>query len=390
MDQIVDPLIPITETAALADICAQLAGDRFVTVDTEFMRETTYWPKLCLIQMAGPSGEALVDPLADGLDLAPFYALMADTGVIKVFHAARQDIEIIYTAAGVIPQPLFDSQIAAMVCGFGDAIGYEPLIKSLLGHGIDKTSRFTDWSRRPLNAKQLAYALADVTHLREAFPILEKKLEKSGRSHWVREEMAILENPETYTTDPEHAWKRLKFNAGNKAARAVFMEIAAWREREAQMRDVPRNRVLKDDGLREIALQRPLDPQALERLRAVPNGFSKSSRAKGIFAAVKAGLDKPDAEIFKQADQSRKRPETAAVTEMLKVLLKLVSAEHDVAPKLIASVADLEAIAEDDEADVPALKGWRRELFGSQALELKAGRIALTLERGKPALVEFE
>lgn len=382
-------LTPITTTSRLEEICARFADDPFITVDTEFMRETTFWPILCLIQIAGASGEVLIDPLAEGLDLKAFYELMANEGVIKVFHAARQDIEIIHSQAGIIPTPLFDSQIAAMVCGFGDSIGYEALIRALLDKGIDKTSRFTDWSRRPLSQKQLTYALADVTHLRDVYPLLNTQIQESGRQHWVEQEMAILENPATYISKPEDAWKRLKFNANNKTARAVFMEIAAWRESEAQSRDVPRNRILKEDALREIALQRPKNIEELAVLRAVPKGFANSNRSRGLLEAIQKGFKRPDAEIFEQKPNGPPRKEVGSITEMLKVLLKILSIEHGVATKLIASAADIEKIAFDDKAEVPALSGWRFELFGEKALALKHGKMALALKDGEPVLIDL-
>jgi len=383
-------LEPIITTSRLEEVCTRFAGDPFVAVDTEFMRETTFWPILCLIQIAGPSGEVLIDPLADGIELKAFYDLMADESVVKVFHAARQDIEIVHSQADIIPSPLFDSQIAAMVCGFGDSIGYEALIRALLDKGIDKTSRFTDWSRRPLSQKQLAYALADVTHLREAYPLLDAQLQETGRQHWVEQEMAILENPATYISKPEDAWKRLKFNANSKKARAVFMDIAAWRENEAQTRDVPRNRILKEDALREIALQCPNNVEELAVLRAVPKGFANSSRARGLLEAVQKGLNKPDDEIFEQKPNGPPRKEVGSITEMLKVLLKIMSIEHGVATKLIASSADIEKIAFDDKAHVPALSGWRYELFGEKALALKHGHVALALKDGQPILIDFK
>lgn len=378
----------ITTTAQLEEVCLQFSKDPFITVDTEFMRETTFWPILCLIQIAGANTQALIDPLADNISLDPFYALMADNSVIKVFHAARQDIEIIYTQGGLIPTPMFDTQIAAMVCGFGDSVGYESLIRTLLDKGIDKTSRFTDWSRRPLSPKQLAYALGDVTHLLDAYVILEKKLADSGRAHWLAEEMATLESPDTYKAEPENAWKRLKFNANSKLARAIFMEVAAWREQMAQSQNVPRNRILKDDALREIALQRPKDKQALDDLRAVPRGFSNSSRSRGLLEAVEKANSRPDSDIFPAIKNGPPRAEIGPITEMLKVLLKIVCTEQGVAPKLIASTAELEKIAHKPSPDIRALNGWRAEIFGDQALALISGKLAIALDEGKPVLVE--
>jgi ribonuclease D len=377
---------PIVEQVKLTRAMARFAADEFVAVDTEFMRETTFWPKLCLIQISGASGDTLIDPQADGLDLKPFFDLMANTRVVKVFHAARQDIEIIYQLGGLIPHPLFDSQIAAMVCGFGDAVGYENLIRALLKRRMDKSSRFTDWSRRPLKPQQLAYALSDVTHLKDAYPMLKAKLEETGRTGWVSEEMAILENPETYKADPARAWRRLKYSPRSKRALGVFMAVAAWREREAQNRDVPRNRVMRDDALRELATQQPKSTADLEGLRAVPKGFARSSRAQGLLDAVTKGRQMAEADIPELAPDNRSGRDVSPIVEMLKVLLKIVSSEHDVAPKLIASTADLEAIARHKHADVRALGGWRRELFGKPALDLKRGHLSLALEDGRPVL----
>lgn len=380
----------ISTTAALEAACADFAGCPYIAVDTEFMRETTFWPKLCLIQISGDAGNALIDPLAPGIELDAFYRLMADTKVTKVFHAARQDIEIIFIQAGIIPTPLFDSQIAAMVCGFGDSVGYENLIRTLLNVTMDKSSRFTDWSRRPLSQKQLSYALADVTHLLAAYPKLKNQLERTKRTHWLIEEMAILENPATYKIEPEDAWKRVKFNANSKRARAILMEVAAWRERQAHKYDVPRNRILKDDAIREIALQRPQSTQDLDGLRAVPKGFGRSSRADGLLDAVTRGMDKPDQDIFEPVNNNAQRGKLGPTTEMLKVLLKVICTRHDVAPKLIASSADLERIAGEKSPDVPALTGWRYELFGAKAQALKGGKISLGLKNGKPVLIEQE
>lgn len=281
----------ITETSELARLTEALAGDRFVTVDTEFIRDSTYWPKLCLIQIAGAEEEAIIDPLANGLDLAPFYTLMANTEVIKVFHAARQDLEIFFHDVGTLPAPMFDTQVASMVCGFGDQVGYETLVRKVLDQGVDKSSRFTDWSRRPLTPKQLDYALADVTHLRPIYEYLEARIEKDARHHWMEQEVSILLDPATYQLDPVNSWKRLKIRSGSKQHVAILMQVAAWREREAQRRNVPRNRVIKDDALMEIAAHAPKGPDDINNLRGVPNGFGRSAAGKTLLEAVKAGLD---------------------------------------------------------------------------------------------------
>jgi ribonuclease D len=381
----------ITTTEELETVCRRFQDEPYVTVDTEFMREKTYWPQLCLIQMASDTDEVLVDPLAEGIDLKPFLDVMAHTQTLKVFHSARQDIEIVHHMAGVIPHPLFDTQVAAMVCGFGDSVGYEGLIKKLVGARIDKSSRFTDWSRRPLSDKQLNYALSDVTHLRHAYKKLKKHLDNTGREGWLAEEMAILESPETYCTVPNEAWKRLKFRPRSKRMHAVFIEVAAWREREAQARDVPRNRVLKDEALGEVATQMPKSADDLRPLRAVPRGFADSNLATGLLKAVRAGLEAPLDGLPEIEDRLLPMDaKSGAVVEILKVALKVASERHHVAMKLIATVGDLEAIALDDDADVRALGGWRRELFGKTAIDLKHGRACIAIEGGRVVVVPLE
>jgi ribonuclease D len=377
----------VTTTEVLALACEGFFQDSFVTVDTEFMRESTYWPQLCLIQMAGSKNEIIIDPLAEGISLDPFFALMGDRNVVKVFHAARQDVEIIYNLGKLIPEPLFDTQVAAMVSGFGDSVGYENIVRQVSGAQIDKTSRFTDWSRRPLTDKQLAYALSDVTHLRDVYQHLKKELDKTNRESWLEEEMAILTSPDTYFVAPENAWKRLKFRARNKTALAVFMAIAGWRESEARSRDVPRGRILKDDALAEIATQMPKDIDALGKLRAVPRGFAQSRQAKSLMQAIAEGKsrDHNDLPEFDNRPGPAKPP--GPLIDLLKVALKLVCEQNNVAPKLIANVADLEAIAIADTADVKALKGWRRSLFGEMALDIKHGRLAIAVENGQALAV---
>lgn len=373
----------ITTTPALAEACTRLASQSFVTVDTEFMRETTYYPKLCLIQMAGPDGFAtLVDPLAKDLDLQPFIALMADEGVLKVFHSARQDLEIVWQLGNLLPQPLFDTQVAAMVCGYGDSVSYEQLVNDIARTKIDKSSRFTDWSRRPLSDAQLSYALSDVTHLVKVHEVLSAKLIETDRGAWLDDEMAILTSPDTYRADPAQAWRRLSGRMRKPREIAVLMEIAAWREREAQSRNVPRGRILKDDVVIDIASSSPRSVEALGRLRSIPAGFERSRTGADILAAVERAFARDTAEIA-MPERARTRGGNAAVVELLKVLLKAVSESEGVAPKIIATVDDLEAVAEDDEADVPALSGWRRTLFGEKALALKTGRLALSTEKGR-------
>ena len=377
----------ITSTEQLASACERLARHPFVAVDTEFMRETTYWPKLCLVQLAGPADEVLVDPLAKEINLAPFFKLLADERVTKVFHAARQDIEIFWIKAKQIPTPIFDTQVAAMVCGFGDSVSYVNLVKKLLSKDVDKSSRFTDWSRRPLSDRQLAYALGDVTHLRGVYERLSKELERNGRAHWLEAEMGLLTDPGTYESSPEEAWRRVKVRVKSRRAQAILMELALWRERLAQTADVPRNRVMRDDALGDIANHAPDSPEALGELRSVSSGFSRSERAKDVIEAVSRGRKRP-LDTVPHVERGEALPANAAATaDLLRVLLKACAAKHGVAPKVLATTEELEAIAMDDDADVPAMKGWRRELFGKDALDLKHGRVALAVEKGEVKVV---
>lgn len=378
----------ITDTDELARACKSLATQPFATIDTEFLRENTFWPQLCLIQMAGPEGEYIVDPLSDRLELAPFFELMASERTTKVFHAGRQDLEIIYALTrkdgeGIIPKPLFDTQVAAMVCGFGESIGYVNLVKRILGHELDKGARFTDWSRRPLSSKQLSYALADVTHLRGVYTNLSSELAATKRTSWVAEEMATLSAPETYAADPDQAWRRLKMRVKNRRALAVMMELAAWRDRQAQSQDVPRSRILRDEALYDIANQSPTEPAKLGQLRTLSDGFARSARAKEIVAVVKAGLERDMATVPKLNSGNALSPEATAVSDLLRVLLKACAARHRVATKLIADSSDLDRIASEDEPDVAALKGWRRELFGAEALRVKRGEVAISVIDGE-------
>jgi ribonuclease D len=369
----------ITSSVELAAVCKRLSRSDYVTVDTEFMRETTYWPRLCVIQMAGSDETAIVDAMAPNLDLEPFFKLMANERVMKVFHAARQDIEIIFHRGGLIPHPVFDTQVAAMVCGFGESVSYDQLVHRLTGARIDKSSRFTDWARRPLSERQIEYALADVTHLRHVYEALASRLEAQGRAEWVGEEMDVLTSPATYRLEPADAWKRLKLRVRKPAELAVLQELAAWREREAQARDVPRSRVIKDDAIYEIASQQPTSPTALGQLRTIPRGFERSRAAEEILGAVRRALSIPKDELPRVPKHRPASNGNGAAVDLLKVLLKMISESHGVASKIIATVDDLEAIAGDDGADVPALHGWRRDLFGETALKLKHGEIALAV-----------
>ncbi len=373
----------ITTTPELSDVCRRLGDQPFVAVDTEFIREQTFWPKLCVIQLAAPGEEAIVDPLAPGLELAPFFQLMANERVVKVFHAARQDLEIVWTQARLIPHPIFDTQIAAMVCGFGESVSYVSLVKQITGHNLDKTSRFTDWARRPLSDKQLAYAMADVTHLRDVYERLKEELEATGRLPWLDEEMAELTSPETYETRPEDAWRRLKMRVRNRKGLAVLIELAAWRERLAQGLDVPRNRILRDEALYDIANSAPTETAQLSHLRSLSEGFARSSRAKEIVEAVNRGLRRDPKTLPPLREGTGLPAEKAATVELLRVLLKACAARSKVAPRLIADAEHLERLAAEDEPDIPALKGWRYELFGAEAQRLKRGELALKIERGE-------
>jgi ribonuclease D len=375
----------IATTEALKAAVAAVSKGAFVTVDTEFMRESTYWPKLCLLQFAGSDEEGghLVDPLAPGLDMGPFIELLDRPDIVKVFHAARQDIEIFFHLSGRTPKNLFDTQVAGMVCGLGESISYENLIRETTGHAVDKSSRFTDWSRRPLSEKQLVYALGDVTHLRDAYRWLQAKISKGGREGWIGEEMAILTDPATYGTAPEDSWKRLKVRSGSKKFLGVLKTLAAWREREAQTRDVPRQRILKDDALLDVASNAPKTLAELDGLRSIPRGFAQSRSGQPILDAIAAGVALP-AEQVPQLERSDRLPEVdPSLVDALKLLLKLKADEADVAPRLIANASDMDKIAAYSAPDVPAMQGWRREVFGEAALEMKAGKLALKIEGGK-------
>jgi ribonuclease D len=377
----------ISTSDDLAAVCARMAKHPFVTVDTEFLRETTYYPLLCVAQMASPEEAVVVDALATGLDLSPLFALMANESIIKVFHAARQDIEIVWNMAKTIPHPIVDTQVAAMVLGYGDSISYDQLVQRITGDTLDKSHRFTDWTRRPLSDAQIAYALSDVTHLRDVYLKLAEDLDKRGRNNWVEAEMEVLTSPETYRADPERAWERLKSRVRKPKELAVLMEVAAWREREAQSRDVPRGRVIKDDVIGDIAVQAPTSIERLGHLRSLPKGFERSRWGEQIIDAVKSGLER-DPKTLPRLERFRPAANGAATVELLKVLLRMTAERHGVAAKVIATIDDLDRIAADDEADVPALKGWRRDLFGEKALALKQGRLALAVDNGRVVTVD--
>jgi len=373
---------PITTTEELAEACARMAKQPFVTVDTEFLRETTYYPMLCVAQMATSDEAVVIDALAKDIDLSAFFDLMADEKVMKVFHAARQDLEIVWNLAKKIPHPIFDTQVAAMVLGYGDSISYDQLVQRITGDTLDKSNRFTDWTRRPLTEAQLRYAVSDVTHLRDVYLKLSSDLTARGRSDWVRAEMDILTDPDTYKMEPERAWERLKSRVRKPKDLAILIEVAAWREREAQTRDVPRGRVLKDDVIGDIAIQAPTSIEQLGQLRSLPKGFERSKWGEAIVEAINRGLAR-DPKQLPRIERFKGAANGAATVELLKVLLRMTSERHGVAAKVIATVDELDRIAADDQADVPALKGWRRELFGEKALALKHGKLALAVENGR-------
>lgn len=377
----------ITQTDELAPVCTRLAQSSFVCVDTEFMRESTFWPELCLIQLSDGSTEVIVDPLANDISLEPFFDLMRNTGVTKVFHAARQDIEIIHYLSNSLPAPVFDTQIAAMVCGFGEQVGYADLIHKTLNTRIDKTSRFSDWRKRPLQDHQLDYALADVTWLAKAYPLLVDKISKAGRTSWLSEEMEALVNEDLYRQHPDDAWKRLKLRNVKPARLGILIELAKWRETTAQSRNLPRNRIVKDDVLYEVANRAPANEKELAGLRSVTKGILRSSYSAELLKAVQRGqsIDRDKLPVIKRTP--RLSGETQAIIELLRVLLKTTAAKHNVAAKIIANARDLEKIALDDNADVPALSGWRLDLFGAAALALKQGKISLGLQNGSIATI---
>lgn len=381
-------LRPITDQDELAAFCEALSKHDFICIDTEFHRETTYWPELCLIQAAAPGIEGLIDPLTDDLDIGPFLSLIAEESRVKVFHAARQDLEIFNRLIGYPPAPIFDSQIAAMALGLGDSISYDNLIQRVLKRNLDKSSQFTDWMRRPLSDKQLTYALGDVTHLRDAYLIMRDQLEAKGRTSWVREEMAYLEDPALYDTSSENAWLRLKIRKPKTDYAAVLVAVAGWREDMAKELDRPRRRILKDDAIYEIAEQKPRDAKAYDRLRAVPAGFINSKHAAGLIDIVNAALDKPESFAPPMPKRQHNAQVPAGAPEILKVLLKHVSEEIDVVPRLIANANDIESIARGETKDIAAFSGWREDVFGKRARALLSGKLALSFENGQLRLFE--
>lgn len=382
-------ITPIADTNSLAAFCEKQKTAAFVTVDTEFVREKTFYPILCLVQVAGPDDAVVIDAMASDIDLSPLDELFKNTNVVKVLHASRQDNEIFFNLFGSVPKPIFDTQIAAMVCGFGDQVAYSTLVAKLVGVQLEKTSRFADWSRRPLTQKQLAYALSDVTHLRVAYEKLAVELETSGRAHWLNSEMDVLTDPDTYRMDPREAWRRIKSRTTNPKFLSVLREVAAWREAEAQRRDIPRNRLLRDDSLLDIAAHTPKTSQALSRTRGMPRGFAEGRMADGLLDAIETGVATKPEDQPQVPKRDRLPNGLGPLTDLLKTLLKLRCEEEKVAPKLIASADDLERIAASDNADVPALSGWRREVFGEQALALKQGKLGLTAEGKRIRIMEI-
>lgn len=381
----------VDSTKDLKALIAELEEAPYLALDTEFLRDKTYWPKLCLVQVAAPGGiAAIIDPLAHNLDLAPFYKLLKSDRILKVLHSGRQDIEIFHYQGHFIPHPLFDTQIAAMVCGFGEAASYETLARKLAKVEIDKSARFTDWSRRPLTKRQLEYALADVTHLCVVYEALANELERTGRTSWVAEEMAALQSPELYRLDPADAWKRLKPRTHNKRFLAVLAAIAAWREREAQSRDIPRNRVVKDEALLEIAAHPPETAEGLERIRSIPKGFANSKLGKGLMEALAQGANAEPPDVNVRDQPRRKREPSASSVDLLKTLLRLRAETHHVAPRLIANADDIERLAAHEDESVAALTGWRAEVFGDDAKALREGKLAIALENGEAVVVELE
>ena len=379
----------ITTTDALADFCKPLADAEFITVDTEFMRERTYWPKLCLAQVAGPEDAAAIDALAEGIDLSPLDELMANPRVLKVFHAARQDLEIFYLRMNKVPQPLFDTQVAAMVCGHGEAASYESLATKLAKAKIDKSSRFTDWSRRPLSERQITYALSDVTHLRLVYEKLKRELDRTGRLSWIAEEMAVLNEPGTYRADPELAWRRLKPRGASPRLLAVLREVAAWRERTAQRIDIPRQRLLRDEQLLEIASHAPKSTEELGMTRGLGRGFAEGWQGRELLEAIEKARSLPDSELPVRDKAPEQLRAPGAVVDLLRTLLRLKAEQAGVAGRLVASADELDRLAA-GKRDVAVLRGWRKEVFGADAVDLIEGRLALALEGENPRLIRLD
>ncbi|WP_340151693.1 ribonuclease D [uncultured Sneathiella sp.] len=379
----------IKTTTALQELVDRFAEHPYITIDTEFLRESTFWPILCLVQVATEDESAIVDPMAEGIDLKPLFDLLQNETVLKVFHAGRQDLEIFHHLNGEVPKPIFDTQVAAMVCGFGESVGYDTLVSKITGKGIDKSSRFTDWSRRPLSDRQLTYAEADVTHLREVYKFLAGKLKERDREDWVMSEMEILRAPETYFIPPQEAWQRIKARNSNPKFLGILQAVAAWREEQAHKQDIPRNRVVRDEALLEISSNPPKNAEALSHVRGIGKKFADGHMGRGLLEAVDAGVNLPADQRPTATKKAPPQKGTGPLMELLRVLLKLRCEENEVAQKLVCNMAELERIAAEDEADVPALKGWRRRVFGEDALKLKNGEIALSSENGKIRIISL-
>ena len=379
-------MLTITKNSELRDFCERASNEKYITIDTEFLRERTYFSKLCLVQLAFPGDEnqnaVIIDTLASNLDLSPLYELFKNQNIVKVFHAARQDLEIFYLDSGIFPYPLFDTQIAAMVCGFGDQVAYETLVRQLAKQTLDKSSRFTDWSHRPLTDAQKKYALADVTHLRVIYEILSDKLEKTGRLKWVEEELKNLVSPEIYDVNPKNSWRRLKTKPNSRRFLGLVASLAEFRENFAQTKNIPRNRVIKDDALLELASNKPKNLDELSKSRLLLREARKGEVASGLLAAIEKGLNIPDLELPEKKEKLDKGFVNSALSDLLKVLLKSCSESTGVASKLIASAGDLDALAAGDRS-IAALSGWRYEVFGQSALELCDGKIGLSVRGTK-------
>lgn len=381
----------ITSSQQVAELCKSLAQHEFITIDTEFLREKTYYPKLCLVQVSSPAKEAYaIDPLAAGMDLSPLFELLENPKVLKVFHAGRQDMEIFYNLMGKVPAPFFDTQIAAMVCGYGDSIGYENLVRNITGGSIDKTSQFTDWSVRPLSERQIIYALGDVTHLCDVYVSLRDQLIKRGRLSWLDQENEILATAETYQNNPYKTWERVKIRSPQPKSLAILREVAAWREIQAQTRNIPKTWIMKDETLAEIAGHAPTNIEQLKKIRGISSDIAQSKTGEQILGCIKTALATPKSDWPQPEKRVVLPPRVSAAIDILKMLLKVQCTEHDVAPKLVASQNDIEAIALDDNANVPALKGWRREVFGDDALAVKHGKLAIGLKDGKVIKFKIE
>ncbi len=374
----------INTSGQVSDLCRSLDKCEFITIDTEFMREKTYYPKLCLIQISDPDKNAVaIDPLTGNPDLSPLFELLTNKNILKVFHAARQDLEIFYNLMNKVVTPFFDTQIAAMVCGYGDSVGYNNLVFDITGKKIDKGPQFMDWSHRPMSEKQINYALGDVTHLCDIYRHLEKELNNRGRMSWLEQEEKILGNPATYENNPYDAWKRVKIRSPSRKTLAVLRELAAWREKQAQELNIPKNRVLRDDTLTDMASQAPQNKGQLKKIRGISKELADGRTGEALLTCIDKALKTPQEEWPKARKRKTISPQASATIDILKMLLKIKSTESEVAAKLLASQSDLEAIALDDNADVPALKGWRREVFGQDALDLKNGKSAIGLKDGK-------